>query len=204
MAHKTFISYKYSEARDLRDRIVDALGDDATYYQGETADSPDLTDEATSTIKATLTDMMYSTSVTIVILSPGIKSSKWIDWEISYCLKEFSRKGRTSRTNGLVCVVQKVDGSCDWLVTKQRRRCGCCVRIIDHRMLYSIINSNRYNVTKLSSECSHCRAYDGLADSYMSIIDEDDFLAEPQRYIDNAFEKSENSAKFTLRKQRSS
>ena len=67
-------------------------------------------------------------------------------------------------------------------------------------MLYSIINSNRYNVTKLSSECSHCRAYDGLADSYMSIIDEDDFLAEPQRYIDNAFEQSENSAKFTLRK----
>ena len=30
MAHKTFISYKYSEAQDLRDNIIDALGDDAT------------------------------------------------------------------------------------------------------------------------------------------------------------------------------
>ena len=31
MAHKTFISYKYDEAQRLRDDIIDALGDDATY-----------------------------------------------------------------------------------------------------------------------------------------------------------------------------
>lgn len=30
MAHKTFISYKYSEAQNLRDRIIKALGDDAS------------------------------------------------------------------------------------------------------------------------------------------------------------------------------
>ena len=39
MAHKTFISYKYSESQDLRDRIIDALGEDAAYYKGETSDS---------------------------------------------------------------------------------------------------------------------------------------------------------------------
>lgn len=33
MAHKTFISYKYSEAQALRDRIIVALGEDATYYK---------------------------------------------------------------------------------------------------------------------------------------------------------------------------
>ena len=43
MAHKTFISYKYSEAQELRDRIIKAFGDDASYYQGETSASPDLT-----------------------------------------------------------------------------------------------------------------------------------------------------------------
>ena len=63
MAHKTFISYKYSEARDLRDRIIEALGDDATYYKGETSDSPDLTDTSTENIKKNLKDMMYDTSV---------------------------------------------------------------------------------------------------------------------------------------------
>lgn len=47
MAHKTFISYKYSEAQELRDRIIKAFGDDASYYQGETSASPDLTDTST-------------------------------------------------------------------------------------------------------------------------------------------------------------
>ena len=51
MAHKTFISYKYSEAQDLRDRIIKAFGDDASYYQGETSASPDLTDTSTENIK---------------------------------------------------------------------------------------------------------------------------------------------------------
>ncbi len=113
MARKTFISYKYSEAQDLRDRIVEALGEDATYYQGERADSPDLTDTSTENIKSSLTDMMYDTSVAIVVVSPNLKQSKWVDWEIEYCLKEISRKGRTSKTNGLIGVVQKVGGGYD-------------------------------------------------------------------------------------------
>lgn len=62
MAHKTFISYKYSEAQKLRDSIINALGDDATYYKGETSASPDLTDTTTDNIKRHLTDMMYDTS----------------------------------------------------------------------------------------------------------------------------------------------
>ena len=51
MGHKTFISYKYSEAQDLRDRIIESLGDDATYYKGETSESPDLTNTSTENIK---------------------------------------------------------------------------------------------------------------------------------------------------------
>lgn len=78
MAHKTFISYKYSEARELRDKIIESLGEDASFYQGETSDSPDLTDTSTENIKRVLKDMMCDTSVTIVILSPNMKESKWI------------------------------------------------------------------------------------------------------------------------------
>lgn len=94
MAHKTFISYKYSEACRLRDDILDALGDDASYYRGETSESPDLTDTSTENIKKNLKEMMYDTSVTIVIISPNMKQSKWIDWEIEYCLKNITRKNR--------------------------------------------------------------------------------------------------------------
>lgn len=110
MSHRTFISYKYSEAQDLRDRIIDALGEDADYYMGETSESPDLTDTSTENIKKNLTDMMFGTSVTIVILSPNMKQSKWIDWEIEYCLRKYKRKDRTSQRNGVVGVIMKVDG----------------------------------------------------------------------------------------------
>ena len=92
MAHKTFISYKYSESQKLRDRIIEALGDDATYYKGETSESPDLSDTSTENIKKNLRDMMFDTSVTIIILSPNMKESKWIDWEIEYCLKKMPEK----------------------------------------------------------------------------------------------------------------
>ena len=102
MAHKTFISYKYSEAQELRDAIIKAMGEDASYYQGETSDSPDLTDTSTENIKKHLRDMMFDTSVTIVIISPHMKESKWIDWEIEYCLKKNPRKNRTSQRNGVV------------------------------------------------------------------------------------------------------
>ncbi|WP_255286642.1 MULTISPECIES: TIR domain-containing protein [unclassified Bacillus (in: firmicutes)] len=36
---------------------------------------------------------MYDTSVTIIIISPNMKKSKWIDWEIEYNLKNINRKG---------------------------------------------------------------------------------------------------------------
>ena len=113
MAHKTFISYKYSEATGLRDRIIEAMGDDAVYYQGETSDSPDMSDESNRKIQEYLKSCMYPTSVTIVIISPHMKESHWIDWEISYCLKKITRDGRTSHRNGLVGVIMKVNGRYD-------------------------------------------------------------------------------------------
>ena len=84
MAHKTFISYKYSESKELRDKIIKALGNDATYYRGENVDSKDMTNYKRETIRKNLADLMYDTSVTIVILSPNMRDSEWIGWEIYY------------------------------------------------------------------------------------------------------------------------
>ena len=144
MAHKTFISYKYSEACDLRDDIIDALGDDASYYKGETSDSPDLTDTSTENIKKNLKDMMYDTSVTIVIISPNMKKSKWIDWEIEYCLKSITRKDRTSHTNGIVGVIMKQNGGYSWLKTTNIKDDGCSSSSYDSDKLYNIINNRGF------------------------------------------------------------
>ena len=96
MARKTFISYKYSESRNLRDKIISALGDDGRYYNGETAESPNLTSQKVESIKENLKSMIYDTSVMIVIVSPNMKSSNWIDWEIQYSLREYKRNDKSS------------------------------------------------------------------------------------------------------------
>lgn len=202
MAHKTFISYKYSEAQQLRDDIISALGDDVTYYKGETSDSPDLTDTSTENIKKNLTDMMYDTSVTIVILSPNMIQSEWIDWEIEYCLKEITRKNRTSRTNGVVGVVMKYNGGYSWLRSTTTNSDGHNSTSTDSSKLYDIINKNRYNQTPTEYYCEKCKTFDRLTGSYISIIEEEEFLQDPNKFIDNAFEKSENTKNYELTKKR--
>ena len=194
MAHKTFISYKYSEARDLRDRIIEALGDDATYYKGETSDSPDLTDTSTENIKIALRNMMYDTSVTIVIISPLMKESKWIDWEIEYCIKDNTRKNRTSHTNGIIGVIMKYEGSYSWFKTTNKNSDGCSYSSYDESKVYDIINRNRFNQNPKQYSCQLCKTVDSLTGSYIAYVEEDDFLKDPAMYIDNAYDKSENDA----------
>jgi hypothetical protein len=194
MAHKTFISYKYSESQNLRDRIIDALGKDATYYKGETSESPDLTDATTEYIKQVLRDMMYDTSVTILILSPNMKKSKWIDWEIEYCLKKITRKGRTSQRNGIVAVISKVNGDYSWLKYSKIQDDGHVNLLYHTSKLYDIINNNRYNQSPKVYSCSSCKSVDQLNGSYIAFVEEEEFLSNPQKYIDNAFDKSENDA----------
>lgn len=203
MAHKTFISYKYSEARDLRDDIIEALGEDATYYQGETSDSPDLTDYKTDTIKKHLKDMMWDTSVTIVIISPNMKQSKWIDWELEYCLKLIPRKERTSQTNGIVGVIMKVNGGYDWFINHLTNAHGAAVVNYNNSYLYPIIYNNHFNSKPEQWHCEECKTYDWLNGSYIEYVEEETFLANPKRYIENAYSKSENDASgYELQRQR--
>ena len=194
MSHKTFISYKYSEARNLRNSIIDALGDHAIYYQGETSSSPDLSDTSTENIKKNLTDMMYDTSVTIVIISPNVKNSNWIDWEIEYSLKNITRQGRTSHTNGVVGVIMKVNGGYSWLKTTSTNGDGCTSSSYDESKVYSIINNNRFNQNPKKYSCDTCKTVNALTGSYIAYVEEETFLSDPQKYIDNAYDKSENDA----------
>lgn len=159
MAHKTFISYKYDEARELRDKIINALGDDSQYYTGETSDSPDMTDLETETIKENLKNMIYGTSVTIVIVSPNMKCSKWIDWEIEYSLKETKRGDKYSSTNGVLGVVKKHIGGYDWLRPTKINPDGCSSISTVDSYLYDIINSNRFNQEPKIYSCNVCKRW---------------------------------------------
>ena len=192
MAHKTFISYKYSESQELRDRIIQAMGSDAAYYTGETSESPDMSDLKTATIRKKLADMIYSTSVTIVIISPHMKESNWIDWEIEYSLTQTTRNDRTSRINGVVGVVMKVNGGYDWFIHPRINCHGTQVVTYDNSLLYPIISNNHFNSEPEQWHCSQCKTFDWLNGSYIEYVKEEDFLLNPSMYVENAYTKSQN------------
>lgn len=201
MARETFIAYKYSEAQDLRDKIIKKLGEDATYYRGETHESPDLTSTSVDNIKENLKNMIFGTSVTIVIISPNLINSKWVNWEIEYSLKEYKRNSTTSKTNGIVGVIMKVNGSYDWLVYRQTNADGCTSRNFHSSKLYGIINNNRFNLNTANKySCSTCKTYSSLFGSYIALVDEDDFLNDPSHYIENAYDKSKSIENYNLSK----
>lgn len=203
MAHKTFISYKYSEAQKLRDKIIESLGDNATYYQGETSESPDLTNTSTENIKNNLKDMMYNTSVTIVIISPNMTDSKWIDWEIEYSLKNIARKDRTSHTNGVIGVIMKSNGDYSWFKTNGTNCHSTSTVSYEMDKVFNIISKNHFNSNPKQWHCDRCETYDSMNGSYINFIEEEDFLNNPSKYIDNAYNKSENDASgYDLQKTR--
>ena len=199
MAHKTFISYKYSEARDLRDKIIKKLGEDASYYQGETSESPNLDDNATSTIKKKLSDMIYGTSVTILILSPQMKKSKWIDWEISYSLRNETRDGRTSKPNGIIGVIKKDEYGYDWFMNKEYDSYhGSNVVTYNFDKTYDIVKNNHFNSKPPIWHCDECKVYDALEGSYISFVKEDTFLNNPHYYIENAYNKMQKIENYQI------
>lgn len=200
MAHKTFISYKYSEAQKLRDEIINSLGEDAQFYNGETSDSADLTDTSTENIKKNLKDMMWGTSVTIVIISPNMIKSKWIDWEIEYSLKEIKRDDKTSRSNGIIGVIMKHKGGYSWLRKETTNQDGHTSITTEDNKLYQIIVKNRFNQDPKQYFCENCKTVDSLTGSYISLVKEEEFLNDPQKYIDNAFEKSKNISEYIIAK----
>lgn len=106
MARKTFISYKYSDAAIIRDQIIRSLGSDATYYNGERTDSTDMTSFRTETIRKNLSDMIYPTTVMIVVITKNVDLSKWVEWEINYATSRQTRGNRQSQPNGIVMVIE--------------------------------------------------------------------------------------------------
>lgn len=195
MARKTFISYKYSDviegnSNNLRDRIIEKLGAASRFYRGENGYSQDLTSYSANYIKTKLKEMIRDTSVTIVILSPNMKLSNWMNWEISYSLTEITRENRTSLTNGIICVVQKqptyygLGDGYSWMKNLYGEW--------DLSKCFEIIRQNRNNKKIYTTSF--------LSQNYVDIVSEETFLKDPNKYIEEAYEKAKSGEYFVSKR----
>lgn len=178
------------------------MGDDARYYTGETSESPNMGDRTTEYIKEKLKDMIYSTSVTIIIISPKMIESNWIDWEIEYSLKQIKRGDKASGVNGIVGVVMKHNGGYSWLRPSKVNSDGCTSVSTNDDYLYDIIQKNRFNQVPKVYSCEICQTVDRLSGSYIALVNEDEFLNDPSRFIENAYDKSKNVEGYDICKKK--
>lgn len=229
MGRKIFVSYKYldSQVQDLDiyeivdfwgtklrqkitttprhyvDKLAEILEDEEHIYKGED-DGESMDSLADSTIGSKLGDKIFDSSVTIVLISKGMKNlflpekDQWIPWEISYSLKEQSRQNIRSKTNGVIAVVLPDElGRYEYYITNDVE-CNC--RNLNTPFLFQILRDNMFNVKEPDKRlCNNAWVYSGDC-SYIQSVKWDDFKNNPTKYIDKAIELRDRKDDFELRK----
>ena len=122
MGRNVFVSYKYWDdsvyqlydnetiVRDYVDIIEDMFSKIGEYYYRGEHDGEDLSDLHYKTVERILSDKIFRTSITIVLISPQMfenisEFEQWIPWEISYSLRNKVRYDGNSYMNAILAVV---------------------------------------------------------------------------------------------------
>lgn len=202
MGRNVFVSYKYADSnvrqfvnsgyrttvRDYVDVISRILeGTDRFYFRGEN-DGEDLSYLDFRTIERKLADRMFYTSVTIVLISPGMfenvrEIEQWIPWEISYSLKNKTRSDGSSNMNAILAVVlPDMNGSYNYAMYSDGRNI-----FVKKRAFFRIILKNMFNrrgVDHFEDRYGNPMYVHG--NSYIELTTWSDFRSNPEHAIDLA------------------
>lgn len=225
MGKKIFVSYKYADdqvehlgnddstttVRDYVTALEDSIDSSDHIYKGE-HDDEDLSQLEDDTIWEKLKDKIYDSTVTVVFISPGMRDTskkdrdQWIPWEISYSLKETSRKNKngdpiTSKSNAMLAVVlPDTEGKYSYYLNEN----NCCtVRCITHYTgkLFSILKNNKFNYTKKKKyACDKDKEIWQGTCSYIEAVKWCDFKKNINFYIDKAIDRQANIDDYDIPK----
>lgn len=190
---KVFISYKHSETKDRRNHFAAEIMRAGYRYVGETDDSHDYSNEGDAAIRRHIKSMIVDSEVTVIILSPRMSLSQWINDEIGYSLQDFNYINedgieRCHRRNGVIGVLLRGEHGYDWALNPHGKR--------ENGTLYNedkfckMVKLNRRNKVSDRHSENDGNSYCEETDSYISIVSEDDFLQNINKYIDQAYQKS--------------
>ena len=225
MGRKIFVSYKYADnqvenmspwtdstVRDYVDEFESLIDSSDHIYKGE-SDGESLAGLSEDVIWEKLKNRIYDSSVTIVFISPAMRESwkndkdQWIPWEVSYSLKETSRKNKngdpiTSRTNAMLAVVlPDINGSYSYYLETN----NCCeskCRTHHREKLFQIIKDNMFNLKNARKTTCNNGSKIWYGDvSYIAAVKWCDFKNNYNKYINDAVERLDNIDNYDITKQ---
>lgn len=204
MGRKIFISYKYADTdvkrldhislfestkvRDYVDVLQSYLERDGIHINKGEKDNESLSQFKDETIQTKLSDKIFDSSVTIVLLSPNMKeyrtdeSEQWIPWEIAYSLRNKTRANLTSKRNAILLVaLPDKNGSYNYA---------------DQPSFYfNIIKNNRNNL-RFSYPAKYLMG--GCSQSYMLKCNWNEFISNINGWIDAVVEIKEHSIQYNI------
>ncbi|HQU08199.1 MAG TPA: TIR domain-containing protein [Candidatus Paceibacterota bacterium] len=221
MARKIFISYKYGDpgvqhiqrpgeydattARHYVDVLQAHLDANDHINKGED-DGEDMSGFKDETIESNLRNKIFDSSITIVLISKNMKDpylaeeDQWIPWEVAYSMKEITRDGRTSGTNGMLAVVlPDENGRYSYIVNHYP-----CVTSWNTASLFKILGNNMFNRNQKNLyQCTTCSGYHhtGQDHSYIHPVKWGDFIANINGYLDHVTNHQTNLDHFDIVKE---
>lgn len=228
MGYKIFVSYKYKDnsvyplsssrsgfpfpygnpttVRDYVDKLETYFDHTSNIYKGE-SDNEDLSNYSDDAIWEKLKDRIFDSSVTIVMISPGMREphrserSQWIPWEISYSLRETTRGDRTSHSNAILAVVLP-----DYLhqynyFTDPHTYQHPDGQLNEGDPVFPIIRKNMKNNRWDHSSNSLFKGFYSISpsdSSYIPSVTWDDFIQRPMAYIECAIKRKENIFRYNI------
>ena len=133
---------------------------------------------------------------------------QWIPWEVSYSLKETSRKDKngnsvTSHSNAMIAVVLPDEtGSYEYYL-ESRNCCDEHCRMHHTNQLFEIIKTNKFNRIKNETkrECDNGDTVWTGTCSYIEAVKWSEFISDYQKYIDKAEDRQSNIDEYKIRKE---
>jgi hypothetical protein len=225
MGRKIFVSYKYADSdvpplnnttnaqyggllgllavttvRNYVDLIESYFDSTNHIYKGE-SDNEDLSQLSENTIWEKLKDRIYDSTVTIVMISKGMRESnrrdksQWIPWEISFSLKEQTRKDKTSHSNAMLAVVlPDRNNSYNYFMTPIQYG----GYQYNTNILFDILKKNMFN--EKNPDIRNGLTY-GDNHSYIEPVKWSDFSLYPNTYIDKAVRRQQYINTYNITKE---
>lgn len=171
-------NYRNTRVRDYVDYLQEKIGSDHINL-GE-KDGESLENFSDSTIETSLKKKIAQCSITIVLISKGMKTndaekSQWIPWEISYSLRTVPTSGNTKQMNAVLGVILPDDtGKYDWYYTSN----PICYSVTHHtEQLFKILKDNMFNIIeKRFKECNGSQIHITNEPSFIKTVKWDEFM----------------------------